>query len=620
MAKPTIVTRAGKGSALTWTEGDANLTNLQDATIGITDGTTSGTLDLNDTLTFTAGSNVTLSYNATSKALTINASSGGGVPTQVDFTATPTSTDVYFAMTSATGAGAKDLYAPSNGGLKFNTGTGQITSLTNFNTEGNIVVRLGGNVQLYDNDDSNRVTVSAPADLTSNVTFRLPNSNGTSGQVLQTDGTGVTSWATASGGATTLDGLTDVVAATPTALDILQFDGTNWIDAAPSTVTVGVATEANTVKLTADPSTNATNYLTFVNAATGSEDIRVDTGLTYNPSTNTISATTFSGNATSATTATTATTATNVNIASADGNAGDTAAYIVMTPLNATGSQALHTDGTLVYNAVTNALSVGGLIRTGAISSAAWTTAGLSFRNVANILTDTSSTGTVAANYANIFGAPSLASSNVITITDAVNLYVAAPVASTNTTITNASAILTNGVIKSTLATGTAPFVVASTTNVANLNASSLNGATFAAPGAIGSSTASTGAFTTLGSSGLTTANSLSVTTNATLKDIRETVFTLTYAATITPDVANGTVQKITLTGNVTFSAFANPVAGQTVTLIITQDATGSRTLTSTMKFSGASKTLSTAANSIDILTVFYDGSTYYASLGKGFA
>ena len=56
--------------------------------------------------------------------------------------------------------------------------------------------------------------------------------------------------------------------------------------------------------------------------------------------------------------------------------------------------------------------------------------------------------------------------------------------------------------VTSTATTGTAPFVVASTTNVANLNASSLGGATFAAPGAIGSGTASTGAFTDLSSSG----------------------------------------------------------------------------------------------------------------------
>jgi hypothetical protein len=60
--------------------------------------------------------------------------------------------------------------------------------------------------------------------------------------------------------------------------------------------------------------------------------------------------------------------------------------------------------------------------------------------------------------------------------------------------------------LTSTIAIGTAPLVVTSTTNVANLNASSLNGATFAAPGAIGSSTASTGSFSTL-----TTSSSLGV-------------------------------------------------------------------------------------------------------------
>ena len=47
-------------------------------------------------------------------------------------------------------------------------------------------------------------------------------------------------------------------------------------------------------------------------------------------------------------------------------------------------------------------------------------------------------------------------------------------------------------------ATGTAPFTVASTTNVANLNASSLGGATMAEPGAIGGTTAAAGTFTAL--------------------------------------------------------------------------------------------------------------------------
>jgi len=55
-----------------------------------------------------------------------------------------------------------------------------------------------------------------------------------------------------------------------------------------------------------------------------------------------------------------------------------------------------------------------------------------------------------------------------------------------------------SGQITSTVATGSAPFVVSSTTNVANLNASTLNGATFAAPGAIGGTTPAAGTFTAL--------------------------------------------------------------------------------------------------------------------------
>ena len=94
-----------------------------------------------------------------------------------------------------------------------------------------------------------------------------------------------------------------------------------------------------------------------------------------------------------------------------------------------------------------------------------------------------------------------------------------------------------------------------------------------------------------------------------------------TTTGTITPNCALAPVQSITLTGSITFSAFTTPISGQTLTLIITQPASGGPyTLTSTMKFAGGSKTLSTAANAIDILTVSYIGTTYYASLAKAFA
>lgn len=69
------------------------------------------------------------------------------------------------------------------------------------------------------------------------------------------------------------------------------------------------------------------------------------------------------------------------------------------------------------------------------------------------------------------------------------------------------SSLTVSGQITSTLATGTAPFVIASSTEVANLNVALLKGANWAAPGSIGSTTPAAGAFTTLSASGLISAN-----------------------------------------------------------------------------------------------------------------
>lgn len=105
------------------------------------------------------------------------------------------------------------------------------------------------------------------------------------------------------------------------------------------------------------------------------------------------------------------------------------------------------------------------------------------------------------------------------------------------------------------------------------------------------------------------------------LENYKETVYTSgTTTGTITPDVANGNVQSITLSGNITFNAFANAEAGQSMTLIIKQPASGGPyTLTSSMAFS-TDNTLSNTASAVDIMTVLYDGSNYYASLATGFA
>jgi hypothetical protein len=101
----------------------------------------------------------------------------------------------------------------------------------------------------------------------------------------------------------------------------------------------------------------------------------------------------------------------------------------------------------------------------------------------------------------------------------------------------------------------------------------------------------------------------------------KDYVATITYGATITPDIALGSIQQVTLTGNVTMNAFGGtPQAGQSMVIKFVQDGTGSRLLSSTMKWAGGAKTLSTAANAVDIASVFYDGTTYWASLTLAYA
>jgi hypothetical protein len=110
---------------------------------------------------------------------------------------------------------------------------------------------------------------------------------------------------------------------------------------------------------------------------------------------------------------------------------------------------------------------------------------------------------------------------------------------------------------------------------------------------------------------------------NINLQKFDETVYNWgnVAAGTVWLDVNSGTIHKMTLTGNVTMNAFTGTVAtGTSVTIVMKQDATGSRTLTSSMKFAGGSKTLSTAANSVDIVSIFFDGTDYFAALTKGYA
>jgi hypothetical protein len=83
----------------------------------------------------------------------------------------------------------------------------------------------------------------------------------------------------------------------------------------------------------------------------------------------------------------------------------------------------------------------------------------------------------------------------------------------------------------------------------------------------------------------------------------RGTITALTDGATITPDLAASNNFSVTLAGNRTLANPNNIVAGQSGSVFITQDGTGSRTLAfgSYWDFAGGTApTLSTAAASVD--------------------
>lgn len=86
---------------------------------------------------------------------------------------------------------------------------------------------------------------------------------------------------------------------------------------------------------------------------------------------------------------------------------------------------------------------------------------------------------------------------------------------------------------------------------------------------------------------------------------------------TITVNWSTGSTQAVTLHGNRTL-VFSNGVKGGKYLLILTQDATGSRTvvLPSSVRWSGetppvSSPMLTTLANKADYITFFYNGANY---------
>ena len=142
------------------------------------------------------------------------------------------------------------------------------------------------------------------------------------------------------------------------------------------------ATNATKVTITDEPTAAINFYPVFSQGTTGNQPLQVDSStLIYNPSTNTLTVANLNGTASVAT-----------NIAVTDAG-GDTSTYVLLAG-SQTGNQGAKTDGGLIYNASTNALTATSFLGTATSATSANSATSASYAdNAANATTSlTSST------------------------------------------------------------------------------------------------------------------------------------------------------------------------------------------------------------------------------------
>ena len=139
--------------------------------------------------TLTAGSNITITNGNGSITIASTASGSG------DVVGPASSTDNAFTRFDGT---TGKLIQNSTGATLSDTGGATFTG--SVDVAGTSTA--GSNIKLYEDTDNgtNYVSFKAPDTIAANVTWTLPSADGTSSQVLTTDGAGTLSWATASGG------------------------------------------------------------------------------------------------------------------------------------------------------------------------------------------------------------------------------------------------------------------------------------------------------------------------------------------------------------------------------------------------------------------------------------
>lgn len=356
----------------------------------------------------------------------------------------------------------------------------------------------------------------------------------------------------------------------------------------------------------ANTTSNQTYFLGFTTTTSGSlSTLNGNTSITVNPSTATISATTFAGALTgNASTATSATNATNTALLNSTSNVS----YFLNFTTSTSGNLPTYGTPGITVNPSTNTLSTA-IVSATTLSA---TNAALSGTvTAANVVSTSTITGVNAALSGTITTGTLSSTSSIIGVNEALS-----------GTITSAN------VTSTSLFTG----VNAALSGTVTANNLTVTGTCTGCGGGGGGGTGTTGQVawfsgtnTVTGSSVLFQSTSsyvgIGTTTPANVLDVLGGAYsrvvvagTQSAAGTLTPDFSAG--DSITFTfgaGNLTVANPTHIGAGQHYLMAITQDAVGGRTITWGTDFKwggGTAPTLSTGAANKDIVSCWADTST----------